>query len=382
MSGRTVLLIRNASAGDFGGAETYPVSLAELLKDNAWNPVIVTASKKLQTYASSKGITVHKGLWWAHQNFSGKRVISFPLYVAWQIFLVFWYTLLIIKTQAKVLHIQSRDDFISASIAGKVLGRKVIWTDHMDLRYIFRNTSLRLRNPVGKMVLWSTRFTDHIIVISDNEKRLITKQLKDRNALNRSIIIIKNGVIDKAATIQPTLSKEPFIFCLASRIVKNKGVGDAIEAFRIVSSKLKEANIQLAIYGDGPDRQLFQQQAKKLKGVQFFGHQSDILEKVAGAHVYILPSYQEGFSIALLEATMLGKTIIATDIDSNPEIIDHEVSGLLVPPHSPDKLAAAMVKLYIHPELRQKYAKNARKKYEEEFNLYNKAINEILPLYR
>lgn len=125
MSGRTVLLIRNASAGDFGGAETYPVSLAELLKDNAWNPVIVTASKKLQTYASSKGITVHKGLWWAHQNFSGKRVISFPLYVAWQIFLVFWYTLLIIKTQAKVLHIQSRDDFISASIAGKVLGRKL-----------------------------------------------------------------------------------------------------------------------------------------------------------------------------------------------------------------------------------------------------------------
>jgi glycosyltransferase involved in cell wall biosynthesis len=147
-------------------------------------------------------------------------------------------------------------------------------------------------------------------------------------------------------------------------------------------TKLKEANIQLAIYGDGPDRQLFQQQAKKLKGVQFFGHQSDILEKVAGAHVYILPSYQEGFSIALLEATMLGKTIIATDIDSNPEIIDHEVSGLLVPPHSPDKLAAAMVKLYIHPELRQKYAKNARKKYEEEFNLYNKVKNEILPLYR
>lgn len=378
---KTVLLIRNAAPQDFGGAETYPVSLAQLLKDNGWNPIIITASKKLQTYASSEGITIHNGVWWAHQNFSGKRVVLFPLYVVWQIFLILWYIGLIIKTRAKVVHIQSRDDFIGASIAGKILRRRVIWTDHMDLRYILKNTALHLKNPVGKLVLWSARWSDHIIIISNNEKRLITKQLKNKNALNNKIIVVKNGVIDMANTIQPSPSDSPFVFCLASRIVKNKGVGDAIEAFRIASTELKGADLRLAIYGDGADLDLFRQQASEIKGVEFHGHQSKVLEKVAHANVYILPSYQEGFSIALLEATMLGKAIIATDVDSNSEIVEHKVSGLLVPSHSPEQLAAAMVELYTHPELGKQYAKNARIKYEHEFNLAHKVQKEILPLY-
>ena len=379
---KTVLLIRNAAPQDFGGAETYPVSLAELLKDNGWNPIIVTGSKKLRTYAMSKGITIHNGVWWSHQNFSGKRVVLFPLYTVWQIFLTLWYAGLIIKTRAKVVHIQSRDDFIGASIAGKILRRRVIWTDHMDLRYILKNTALRFKNPVGKLVLWSARWADHIIIISNNEKRLITKQLKNKNALNNKIVIVKNGVIDTANTIQPSPSDTPFVFCLASRIVKNKGVGDAIEAFRIASTKLKDADLRLAIYGDGADLSLFQQQASGIKGIEFHGHQSKVLENVARANVYMLPSYQEGFSIALLEATMLGKTIIATDVDSNSEIVEHKVSGLLVPPHSPEQLAAAMIDLYTHPEVSKQYAKNARIKYEREFNLAHKVQNEILPLYK
>ncbi len=374
---KTVLLIRNAAPNDFGGAETYPVSLAKILETKNWKPIVVTASKKLTAYASENNIATYQGKWFYEQNFTGKRNLLFPLYVFRQVYLTFWYLGAIKKTKADTLHIQSRDDFIAASIAGRILNKKVIWTDHMDLRYVFENIAKPLRNLVGKMVYWATRFADTIILISDNEHRLVTSQFKNSHALDAKITIIKNGVVD----INNTLTKTPsdsFVFTIASRLVKNKGVGEAIEALNTLPPTV---DAQLHIYGDGRDADTFKKQANQNPSIIFFGHTNNSLQAIKDSDVFILPSYQEGFSIALLEATMLESSIIASDVDSNGEIIINEQTGLLVPARDPIALKQAMQTLYDNKTLRAQLAVAARKKYEQEFNLVTIVEKQILPLY-
>ena len=58
---QTILLIRNAAPRDFGGAETYPVSLASVLTNQGLSPIIVTRSKKLLHYAHEHAIPTVRG---------------------------------------------------------------------------------------------------------------------------------------------------------------------------------------------------------------------------------------------------------------------------------------------------------------------------------
>ena len=142
MTDKTVLVIRNAARADFGGAETYSVSLSILLEKNGFSPIVVTRSNKLLAHAKENDIRTKKCWWLPYQNWSGWRNLLTPMYVLWQLVLTVQYIYIIILTKADVLHIQSRDDFIAATLAGKVLRKRVVWTDHMDLRYVFQNIAL------------------------------------------------------------------------------------------------------------------------------------------------------------------------------------------------------------------------------------------------
>lgn len=380
---RTILLIRNAAKQDFGGAETYPVSLAKILAQNGLTPIIVTRSEKLTSYARSHKVKTIRGWWWSKQTWNGQNIALFPAYLAWQCALTMWYMLLIIKTRPLALHIQSKDDFIGATIAGKIMRVRTVWTDHMDLRYIFQNIKKPLRNPLGKLVFWAAKRADKIIIISDNEHRLVTAELPNWRDLDHNIMVIKNGVIDELQNIQKKKTNSVFTFCLTNRLVTYKGIGDAIEAFSIVSKKLAGADkrVRLVFYGDGPEADKFKKLASGIEGIEFYGHTEDAIQKVSEADVFIHPSYHEGFSISLLEAVMLGKPMIVTDVDSNPEVVKHKETGLLVPAKNPKKLAEAMLLLINNPELKQTLGLNARKNYEQNFNLETIVREKIIPLY-
>ncbi|MGH7217930.1 MAG: glycosyltransferase [Candidatus Microsaccharimonas sp.] len=377
---KTILLIRNVAKTDFGGAETYPVSLAKILKDNGFAPIVITRSQKLLQYTSDNNIASYKGWWWSRQNWSGRKTLLFPVYILWQVALTAWYASLILKTRADILHIQSKDDFIAGTFAARILGKKVVWTDHMDLRYVFENVTHPFRNPVGKFVLFAGKFADHIILISENEYRLVTGHLR-RASLKKQLTIVKNGVIDHYSTVNKKRKNKQFTFCLASRVVTNKGIGEAINAFLELEKMTTPDAVRLAIYGDGPEINRFKKAASASKNITFYGHQANAIEKVAESDVYILPSYQEGFSIALLEASMLGKAIIASNVDSNPEIIHDKISGILIPPRDVKSLSEAMYKMLTEPEQKLSMEKKIRDNFEKHFNLTVIVEKEIIPLY-
>lgn len=372
---KKILLVRNANSFDFGGGERYSINLAAELKKLGYFPVIATAHEKIILTSSEKNLDVIKMPWLKYQNFSGLRFVLIGLYIIWQIKLLFWYLNIVKKDSVDVLHIQSRDDFIAGTLAGKILRKKVIWTDHADLKYIFLNVKKIYKNPIGKLVYFMSFFADKIIVVSKNEMNLIEGSLCGHKLKNA--IVIYNGVGDQKIKKKRDFGNQIPVFSLTSRLVDTKGINEVLEA----SKRLDSAGIKhrILLLGEGPDEKKYKERAGKY--VVFMGYPDNALSYVAGSDFFIHPTYNEGFSISLVEAAMLAKPVIATDVGGNPEIIINNKTGMLIKPKNTEALVDAMKYAVKNITEMKILGQNLRYKYESEFNFEDIVKNEVLPLY-
>jgi glycosyltransferase involved in cell wall biosynthesis len=361
---------------DFGGAERFAVDLGAELQQQDWQPLVVSRHEKLLDYAQQQDVSCRRGLWWQHQHWNGKWTPLFPVYLGWQLILTVWYLQLIARFRPQVVHAQGRDDFVAASLAGRLLGKRVIWTDHADLKYIYANHKVWYKNPVGKLVYLASKLAHHVTLVSQSERQLITQSLGHEP--DERYRVIYNGV--KVQTIQPReRSNSTFIFCATSRLVYAKGIAEQIEAFTAFSQKHPASELWLV--GDGPNETEFKQLAANTPNVTFFAHSDEPLTFVAACDVFVHPSYHEGFSISLIEATMLGKPVIACNVGGNPEIIHDHQTGLLVEARSSEQLLAAMEELYSNPELAQKLGATAKSQFDTSFRFEKIVTEGFVPLY-
>ncbi len=374
-----IVIIRNASKHDFGGGERFPVFVAEILKEQNIVTYLISRNMKLLSFARESGITTVKGWWWSNQNWSGGRALMFPIYTAWQLVLYVWYLAIFARLKPDAVHIQSKDDFIAATYAAKTMKATVVWTDHADLKHIWLNLQNPYKNPVGKWVYMAARKADAITVVSQSEYREVTQHLPSESPVSKNIQVIYNGVRDVYGTYGGVPIPKKFTFCVVSRLVTDKGVGETIKAFTALHQEFPAS--QLVFVGSGPEEEKFKRQAKNIPSIVFEGYRSDPLPFLASSHVVLQPTYHEGFSVALVEASMMKKPIIATKVGGNVEIIQDHNTGLLIQAKNPDSLHQAMRLLMQDAPLREKLAKNARQQYEEKFILDNIVKERFIPLY-
>ena len=371
---KNIVLIRNAQPYDFGGGERFPVLTASVLQDNGYTPTILSRSKALLDFSQQHSVPAIKSWWWAYQNWSGWRLVLTPVYFLWQIVLLFYYISVFIRLKPNTVHIQSKDDFIAATYAARLVGARVVWTDHADLKHVWLNVTVWYKNPIGKAVLLAARLAHAITVVSQSEYTLVTNNLKNNDLLKNKITVIYNGSFDY---FTPHNAPESPVFIALSRLVKDKGIGELIEAF----NSLKAPAAELWLLGDGNDRQTFESQAKNNPRVKFLGQQKNPHTFLSQASVFVHPTYHEGFSLALVEASMMELPIIATRVGGNPEIIKGGVTGLLVEPKNTADLSKAMQQLIDDPKLAQKLAQNARQQYLEKFKYETIVTEQFIPLY-
>ncbi|HEU4726745.1 MAG TPA: glycosyltransferase, partial [Kofleriaceae bacterium] len=121
---------------------------------------------------------------------------------------------------------------------------------------------------------------------------------------------------------------------------REKGVIDLARAWQPVSDALPDA--RLAIVGGGPDRK--ELEAALPPGASLVGPQplSAIPAWLAACDVLVLPSHAEGTPNVVLEALACGRRVVASSVGGIPDLITSDVVGALVPPRSPDALAAAL----------------------------------------
>jgi glycosyltransferase involved in cell wall biosynthesis len=172
---------------------------------------------------------------------------------------------------------------------------------------------------------------------------------------------------------------------LVSRMLWSKGVGEFVEAARLL--RQRGVRLRAVLVGD-PDPENPQsiptdilERWRDSGVVEWRGHEDDVPAVWAASHVAVLPSYREGLPKTLLEAAACGRPIVTCDVPGCREIVEHGQNGLLVPPHDEVALAAAIEKLVLDPSLRRRMGGLGRSIAVEKFS-EQVVIGRVLSLYR
>lgn len=215
------------------------------------------------------------------------------------------------------------------------------------------------------------------------------KLLLDRQVIKKDhLVIIKGaGVNTQLFSFQeePKINeKKGPIVSFVSRMLKDKGILELIEAIRILKSQHLKA--QFHFWGDidplNPSsitcHDLNNWQEEGL--ITWHGPTKEIAPAYHKSHLIVLPSYREGLPKTLLEAASCGRAIIATDVPGCREIIQNKKNGLLVPARNSEALAEALQELITNPSLRKKMGKQGRQMVESHFR-EEKINQQTLQLY-
>jgi glycosyltransferase involved in cell wall biosynthesis len=138
------------------------------------------------------------------------------------------------------------------------------------------------------------------------------------------------------------------------RLAPEKGGAILLAAARTVLEHVPEA--LFAFIGDGPSGPEWQRLAKRLgveENVAFLGTRRDMPEVYSSLDVLVLPSFDEGSPIAVLEAMAAHKAVIATRVGGLPALITPGLNGVLIEPADPNALAAATLALLRNEHLRK-----------------------------
>lgn len=183
----------------------------------------------------------------------------------------------------------------------------------------------------------------------------------------RAEVIPGSGVDPERFRPAPEPPQPPITVLLAARMLWDKGVGDLVEAARLL--RAREVPIRVVLAGNPdplnpsaiPPAQLEAWQREGL--AEWLGHQADMAGLLQACHVFCLPSrYREGIPLALLEAAACGRPIVTADAPGCREVVQHQDNGLLMPPGDPAALAGALERLAADAALRQTMGRRGRER--------------------
>ena len=241
----------------------------------------------------------------------------------------------------------------------------------------------------------SARWKDYIIV---NNKYDYDQAIKFGIKPREKLVLIYNGIdpykldflekdeaeiklYEKLPSNQKrgNFFREGLIIGTIANFYPTKGLQYLIGAFSTLNAQRSTLNASLVIIGDGPERKKIELQIKDAElqnSVFLTGRIPDAHRYLKVFDIFVLPSVKEGFPWALLEAMSAKLPVIATVVGANPEIIEHEKNGLLVPPADSTAIAEAISKLAENEALRQELGIQAHQTVIHKFDL-NRMIAQV-----
>jgi glycosyltransferase involved in cell wall biosynthesis len=176
------------------------------------------------------------------------------------------------------------------------------------------------------------------------------------------------------------LPPEAVIVGTMSRLIEQKGLTYALQAFRQVQTAHPTAHLVIA--GSGVLEPSLRAEAGQL-GVRahFIGWQPEPLRVLAGYDLLLMPSLWEGFGLVMLEAMAQRVPIIASRVSAIPEVVQDGETGLLVSPGDVDGLAAALVALLGDADQRAVFGMAAQKRLQTAFSAARMAA-ETMAVYQ
>lgn len=260
------------------------------------------------------------------------------------------------KNQVQVVNPHSSRDGWIAGIAARMAGVPcIIRSRHIEVDY---------PNPFLSRIPFH-HLPHHVLTTSDKITRRLVHEL---NLNSRRVNCIPTGIdLDRfnpsarpALRESPGLPSNKTIVGMVSVLRSWKGHDDFLDAAKILVES--GTAVHFVIAGDGPGRaRLLEGIATRglQKAVEWVGHREDVPNVLTSLDLLVLPSYaHEGIPQILLQAQASGVAVVGTEIGGIPEVIEHEKTGLLIPPRNPVAMARAVQNLIQNPSLRSKLAQN------------------------
>jgi len=239
---------------------------------------------------------------------------------------------------------------------------------------------VKRKGVLNRLLLNGVLFLYRLAMAHPNQ-RIIFQNPTDRKALmdacgisNNKVRMIRGSGVDLNEYLFHSEVLGTPIVIMASRLLKDKGVFEFVEAARILRSKGINTHFQLVGEPDlgNPASVCAKQfQAWKEEGIiECLGFREDIAELFSQAHLVVLPSYYgEGLPKVLIEAAACGRTVITTDMPGCRDAIEPDVTGILVPARDAIKLAETIEHLINDVALRQQMGSAGRALAEREFSI-------------
>jgi glycosyltransferase involved in cell wall biosynthesis/GT2 family glycosyltransferase len=226
--------------------------------------------------------------------------------------------------------------------------------------------------------MWQIMMMDRIIAVSNCVRNIL---LSYQNKASGKIKTIYNGVDfdlfkpkdydSLSGNAEGTQGQREIVIGIIGVFDKVKGHALLFEALR----RLKEENtnhFQCLVIGAGREEvalRNYVEESGMTKEINFLGFREDIPDLLKKIDIVVVPSMRESFCRVAIESMAAQVPVIATRVGGLPELIDHDKTGILVPPGDVESLSNAIKYLMEHPEARKRMGQEGRKKVENHFGL-------------
>ncbi len=245
----------------------------------------------------------------------------------------FWRTLR--QRRFDIVHIHSGGKSVS-SLARAATGARIV-----------RHIHGRVMELKGLLpAFYSSRGADAVVAVSQSAARRVV-DCKAR--------VIYAGVPAHMTRLDKDRAETDIILGTAGRLVEVKGIEYLLQAVSLLRHEFP--SMQLEIAGSGPLRETLEAEAVRAgieRHVKFLGWIDDIASVLSRWSIFVMPSLDEGFPIAALDAMAAGVPVVATSVGGIPELIQDGTNGCLVPPRDVDALVSRLRVLLCDPALRNR----------------------------
>ena len=245
----------------------------------------------------------------------------------------------------------------------------------------------KLSSKIARILYKLTlKFSGKVFFQNHHDKKLfIENALVDRSLVD----LIPGSGIDTKYFTPNSYQPKKLTFLFIGRLIRDKGIGEYIEAIKIVKKTYKDVRFQVvgSLYEKNPTaiNQITLNRWIYEGLIEYKGHTDDIKKCISNASCIVLPSYREGLSRSLLEAASMAKPMVTTDVPGCNDIVDDGINGFLCQAKDSQGLASAMIKMIeLNDEERLAMGNNAREKILKNFSdeiiikKYKGAIKELI----
>ena len=276
------------------------------------------------------------------------------------------YLMLMIRVRPDAVIAYTQKPIIYGGLASRLCGIDRYYVLMSGLGYVYSSEADRrpmLRRIVSRLYAAGVRKAKTIFVFNGDDRRMMMETgIIDTG---QNVVQVPGSGIDTGYFSKAPLPDGPPAFIMISRLMRDKGVADYIEAARRIKAKRPEVRFTLVGRYETENPTGYSKQ--EVDGwveeglVEHVPETRDVRPFLARAHAFVLPSYyREGLPRTILEALSTGRPVITTDMPGCREPIEQGVNGWVVSPKSPDELAEAMLRLIEDRELARRMSDAAR----------------------